>query len=122
MYSHQIDEMAEALGKRLSALALVSLTTEEATECARKVLAEYWHDKIAITWVVGDLLPLANEHGYALSREKAVEILLDVFHKNDANSGVNWSTFVDEIKTQGRELSEEENEKFNSDRETITDP
>jgi len=87
MYDHHICGMCD----HLVATGLISDPVQ-----VKKVLADYWADKIAVVWGVEDVKDtMAEWHEVeidVISDETALEVLHTVFEQHDCNFGITWET------------------------------
>ena len=94
-----IREMIKVLGPVIS---------PKKREEAIKILESYWSDKIAAVWTVGDIISRAEDLGYSLAPNKAVDILDDAFQNHDADIGLCWAVFDDDIRDRGVLMTKEQ--------------
>lgn len=59
---------------------------------AKKVLEDYWSDKVAVVWEIDDILWKAQEDGKLVTEEEAKDVLNRMLNKHDATIGINWDT------------------------------
>lgn len=83
MDNHNIEEMLSALENK----GLISNRSK-----ARKVLLDYWKDRIAVIWCTDDVLGRAQERGKKISKKKARDILSNMLRRHDTDLGISWTT------------------------------
>src|SRR5438874_1693543 len=103
MHEYIIKSMVEALNPTITS-----------STRARKILEEFWKDKIAIVWDANDVHTAANERGLALTEAEAIKVLQELHHEHNKQFGLEWKDVTDYIDDNvlGRKLTKRELDRF----------
>ena len=74
----------------------------------QEALADYWKDKMAHVWDIGDMHSAAAGVHYVLSDKEAKEALDSVLNDVDCEYGINWHTLEACAVDFGRAMTEAE--------------
>ena len=80
--------------EQVDVLVKAGIISEDKREAASQVILDWWKDRMAILWEIGDVRSEAEgmEPPVELTDEECREILAQVLKYNDANIGVTWET------------------------------
>ena len=103
MDEHHINDMVRRLG---------SILKDKFK--ARRILKNYWRNKMALVWEVEDVYRAANELELALTGNEAVQVLQTLHNQHNAQYGIRWEDLTAHIEAHvlGRKLTRREVRKF----------
>ena len=81
---------------------------------AERILDRFWADKMALVWDVRDVYTAANEREVALTRKEAIEVLQELHHHHNKQTGLQWrdlTSYIEEYAL-GRKLTRRELKRF----------
>ena len=81
---------------------------------AQQILERFWTDKIALVWDVQDVHTAANEREVALTNQEAIEVLQELHHYHNKQTGLQWkdvTCYIEEYAL-GRKLTRAELKRF----------